>query len=69
MSEKVKAPKDLIEKLQSKELNLLQSLSKKVNVKSLTHAHENFFLYDLENMIKPTFKTELQKEFNIYGMA
>ena len=68
MSEKVKASKDLIEKLQSKELNLLQSLSKKVNIKSLTHAYENFFLYDLENMIKPTFTTEFQKEFNIYGL-
>ena len=68
MSEKVKAPKDLMEKLQSKELNLLQSLSKKVNIKSLTHAYENFFLYDLENMMKPTFTTELQKEFNIYSL-
>ena len=68
MSAKVKAPKDLIEKLESEELTLLRSLSKKVNIKSLTHAYENFFLYDLENMIKPTFTTELQKEFNIYGL-
>ena len=68
MSEKVKAPQDLIQKLQSKELNLVQSLLKKVNLKSLTHAYENFFLYDLENMIKPTFTTELQQEFNIYGL-
>ena len=68
MSEKVKAPKDLMENLESKELTLLKSLSKKVNIKSLTHAYENFFLYDLENMIKPTFTTELQKEFNIYGL-
>ena len=66
--EKVKAPKDLIQRLQSKELNLVQSLLKKVNLKSLTHAYENFFLYDLENMIKPTFTTELQQEFNIYGL-
>ena len=65
---KVKAPKDLIEKLQSQELNLLQSLSKKIDTKSLTYAYENFFLYDLENMIKATFTTELQKEFNIYGL-
>ena len=65
---RVEASKDLVEKLQSQELNLLQSLSKKINTKSLTHAHENFFLYDLENMIKPTFTTELQKEFNIYGL-
>ena len=68
MSEKVKAPKDLVQKLESKELTLLKSLSKKVNIKFLTHAYENFFLYDLENIIKPTFTTELQKEFNIYGL-
>ena len=69
MSEKVKAPQDLIQQLQSKELNLIQSLLKKVNLKSLTFAYENFFLYDLENMIKPTFTTELQQEFNIYGLV
>ena len=27
-----------------------------------------FFLYDLENIIKPTFPTEVQKEFLIYGL-
>ena len=43
---RVEASKDLVEKLQSQELNLLQSLSKKINTKSLTYAHENFFLYD-----------------------
>ena len=37
-------------------------------MKSLTHAYENFFLYDLGNVIKPTFTTELQKEFSIYGL-
>ena len=37
-------------------------------MKSLTHAYENFFLYDLDNVIKPTFTTELQKEFSIYGL-
>ena len=26
------------------------------------------FLYDLENMIKKTFVTELNKEFSIYGL-
>ena len=44
----------------------LKKLSEKVNLKSLTHAYENFFLYDLDNVIKPTFTTELQKEFSIY---
>ena len=28
----------------------IKNLSKKVNLKSLTHAYENFFLYDLENI-------------------
>ena len=41
---------------------------KKVDLKSLTYAYENLFLYDLENMIKPTFTTELQKEFSIFGL-
>ena len=37
-------------------------------MKSLTHAYEKFFLYDLENVIKPIFTTELQQEFSIYGL-
>ena len=63
---KVKSPKDVDEKMQSDELNFLQS--NKINANSLTYAHENFFLYDLENMIQPTFTTELQQEFSIYGL-
>ena len=46
----------------------LKKLPQKVNLKSLTHAYENFFLYNLDNLIKPTFTTELQKEFSIYGL-
>ena len=46
----------------------LKKLVEKVNLKSLTYAYENFFLYDLENIIKPTFTTELEKEFVIYGL-
>ena len=46
----------------------IKKLSKKVNLKSLTHAYEIFFLYDLENVIKPIFTTELQQEFSIYGL-
>ena len=46
----------------------IKKLSQKANLKSLTHAYENFFLYDLDNVIKPTFTTELQKEFSIYGL-
>ena len=46
----------------------IKKLSEKVNLKSLTHAYENFFLYDLENVIKPIYTTELQQEFSIYGL-
>ena len=46
----------------------IKKLTEKVNLKSLTQAYENIFLYDLDNVIKPTFKTELQKEFSIYGL-
>ena len=63
---KMQSPKDVKEKMQSDELNFLES--HKINTNSLTYAHENFFLYDLENMIRPTFTTELQQEFNIYGL-
>ena len=40
----------------------------KVNLKSLTHAYEIFFLYDLENVIKPIHTTKLRQEFSIYGL-
>ena len=63
---KMKSPKDIVQKLQSDELNFLQS--HKINTRSLIYAYENFFLYDLENVIKSTFTTELPKEFNIYGL-
>ena len=60
------------EKTESSELQgqsgYLKKLSEKVNLKSLTHAYENFFLYDVDNVIKSTFTIELQKEFSIYGL-
>ena len=46
----------------------IKKLSEKVNLKSLTHAYENFFLHDLENVIKLIYTTELQQEFLIYGL-
>ena len=52
----------------SRQSGYIKNPSKKGNLKSLTHAYENFFLYDLENIIKPTFATEVQKEFSIYGL-
>ena len=63
---KMLAPSD-IENL-SGQSGYIKNLSKKVNLKSLTQAYENFFLYYLENIIKPTFATEVQKEFSIYGL-
>ena len=63
---KIKSPENLKKQLQSDELNFLQS--NEINTRFLTFAYENFFLYDLENMIVPTFTTELQQEFNIYGL-
>ena len=58
---KTLAPSD-IENL-SGQSSYIKNLSTKVNLKSLTHVYENFFLYDLENIIKPTFATEVQKKF------
>ena len=46
----------------------IKKLSEKANLKSLTHAYENFFLYNLENIIKPIYTTKLQQEFSIYGL-
>ena len=59
---------EIIEDLQGQS-GYIKKLSEKVNLKSLTYAYENFFLYDLDNIIiKPTFTTELQKEFSIYDL-
>ena len=63
---KTLAPSD-IENL-SGQSGYIKNLSKKVNLKSLTHACEKNILYDLENMIKPTFATKVQKEFSIHGL-
>ena len=56
-----------IEELQGQS-GYIKKLSEKVNLKSLTRTYEKNFLYDLDNVIKPTFTTELQKEFSIYGL-
>ena len=52
----------------NKKLEEVRALSNKVNLKSITHAYENFFLYDLERIIKLTFVTELRKDFRIYRL-
>ena len=38
------------------------------NFKSRMVAHENFFLYDNENMITETYVSELNKNISIYGL-
>ena len=43
-------------------------LKKQIDLKPLTHAFENFFLYDLESMINEIYVTQLSKEFSIYGL-
>ena len=40
-----------------------------INVNSLNLVYEKFFLYDLNNFIRPSYKTELQTDFNIYGLV
>ena len=37
-------------------------------VKSLMVAHENFFLYDNENMITETCVSELDENISMYGL-
>ena len=63
---KTLAPSDIDNS--SGQSSYIKNLSKKVNLNSLTYAYENFFLYDLENIIKPTFATEVQLEFSICGL-
>ena len=39
-----------------------------INVKSLAVAHENFFLYDNENIITETYVSELNENISTYGL-
>ena len=41
----------------------IKKLSEKVNLKSLTHAYENFFLYDLENVSNRFSRPSYNKNF------
>ena len=51
-----------------KDYNEMKKLSDEINLQSLNLIYENFFLYDLDNFIQPSFTTELQTEFSIYGL-
>ena len=52
----------------NKKLEEVRALSNKVNLNLITNAYENFFLYDLKRIIRPSFVTELGKDFSIYGL-
>ena len=47
----------------------IKKLSKEIQLKSLTLAYENFFLYNNENMITETFITELNQELSTFGLV
>ena len=47
----------------------IKKLSKEIQLKSLTLAYENFFLYNNENMITETFVTELNQELSMFGLV
>ena len=57
-----------IEEYLSEDYLKLKKLSEEINLKSFNRIYEKIFLYDLENIIRPSFTTELQAEFSIYGL-
>ena len=61
-------PEETIKYLNADYLKM-KKLSDEINIKSLNVVYENFFLYDLENIIRPSFTTELQAEFSIFGLV
>ena len=58
-----------MEKILNSEYIKLKKLKDEIKIEAFNQIYENFFLYDLENMIRPSFTTELQKEFSIYGLV
>ena len=57
------------QKFLEKEYTRLKKKADEINFKSLNVVYENFFLYDLDNYIVPSFTTELETEFSIYGLV
>ena len=64
-ADKVPAPENIKASLDT-QIEKIKNTS--INVKSLTVAHENFFLYNNENMITETFVRELNENFSIYSL-
>ena len=60
---------DEAEKYLNKDYNKMKKFIDEINFKSLNLVYENFFLYDLDNFIIPSYTTELQTEFSIYGLV
>ena len=60
--DKISAPSDLTQKLFG-QAEKIRKLSKEIQLKSLMLAYENFFLYNLENIITETFVTKLNESF------
>ena len=58
-----------LEEILDSEYIKLKKLNDEIKIEAFNQIYENFFLYDLENMIRPSFTTELQKEFSIYGLV
>ena len=52
----------------SLDIQIEKNKNASINVKSLPVAHENFFLYDNENMITETYVSELNQNISIYGL-
>ena len=61
--DKISAPSNLKEKLFSQGEEIMK-ISKEIQLKSLTLAHENFFLYDVENMITENFVAKFNKSIS-----
>ena len=57
------------EKYLNKDYNKMKKLIDEINFKPLNFVYENFYLYDLDNFIIPSYTTELQTEFSIYGLV
>ena len=47
----------------------IKKLSKEIQLKSLTLAYENFFLYNNENVITEIFVTELNQKLSTFGLV
>ena len=67
--DKISAPSDLNEKLFGQG-EKFRKISKETQLKALKLAYENFFLYDIENMITlyETFVTKLNGSISIYSL-